>query len=236
LEPPVAPELSIVIPVYREAELITGRLGQLAGASGIERCEIVVVDGDGGSTQTPTDITPVTVIQSAAGRGTQLNAGAEIAKAENLLFLHVDTELPCGFVASVISGLESFPAGAFDLRIASRSFVVRVISLVGCLRSRLTRVPYGDQAQFIRREVFHALGGFPDVPIMEDVALMDALKEAGHRICFLRPPARTSDRRWRKEGGLRATLRNWRLMMAYRRGTPPDELARSYRPHSEGGE
>jgi rSAM/selenodomain-associated transferase 1 len=91
-------------------------------------------------------------------------------------------------------------------------------------------VPYGDQAQFIRTDVFDVVGGFPDEPLMEDVALMDRLKAAGHRITFLTPPARTSDRRWRAEGAVRGTLRNWRLLIAYRAGVPPSQLVLRYKP------
>jgi rSAM/selenodomain-associated transferase 2/rSAM/selenodomain-associated transferase 1 len=226
-------QLAIVIPVFRESTAIGPCLRHLSRCDAIARCEVIVVDGDGGSTGTPNDIVPVTVCLSSPGRGTQLNAGARMSTAGALLFLHVDTTLPTDFVSRVLGALDEFPAGAFDLHIISRNLTTILISMTGRLRSRLTRVPYGDQAQFIRRTTFNQVGGFPDEPLMEDVALMDRLKAAGHRITFLTPPARTSDRRWRADGALRGTLRNWKLMRAYRAGATPGELAARYRPHGE---
>lgn len=222
--------LAIIIPVYRERRSIGACLHHLARCPHIDHCEIVVVDGDAGSTMTPTEILPVSVVTSPAGRGIQLNAGAREASAPALLFLHVDTVLPHDFVRRVLVALKRFPAGAFDLHIVSRNPVTIAIGLAGRLRSRLTRIPYGDQAQFIRRDVFTELGGFPDAPLMEDVALMDAIKARHLPIVLLRPPARTSDRRWRAEGAMRATFRNWRLMTRYRAGISPTALVGRYRP------
>jgi glycosyltransferase involved in cell wall biosynthesis len=173
--------LAIVIPVYRESAAIGPCLHHLSRCADIERCEIIVVDGDGGSTGTPNDIMPVKVEISSPGRGTQLNAGAELATAPALLFLHVDTELPVDFVSRVLGALDEFRAGAFDLHIVTRNPITTVVSLTGRMRSRLTRIPYGDQAQFIRTDTFHEIGRFPNEPHTEDVTLMDRLKAAGHR-------------------------------------------------------
>jgi len=227
------PRLSVIIPVYDESEAIRPCLRYLSECSGIDQCEVIVVDGDAGSTQTPTDLTPVTVTTSPPGRGTQLNAGVRLATAPALLFLHVDTVLPGDFVNRVTGALKLSPAGAFDLHIVTRNPLTALIGATGRIRSRITRIPYGDQAQFIRRSAFDDLGGFPDEPIMEDVALMDKLKAAGHKITFLTPPARTSDRRWRAEGAARGTLRNWRLMLAYRAGVSSADLVKQYRPQSQ---
>lgn len=224
------PDLSVIIPVYREQLAIQPCLDYLARCPGIERCEVIVVDGDGGSTHTPTDILPVTVLQSPPGRGQQLNAGARSASAGALLFLHVDTVPPLEFVHLITTALQFRVAGAFDLHIVTRHPVTAVVSWTGRIRSRITRIPYGDQAQFIRTTTFHDIGGFSDEPIMEDVALMDKLKAAGHRIRFVRPAARTSDRRWRSEGVIRGTLRNWKLLADYRRGVPPSQLRERYQP------
>jgi rSAM/selenodomain-associated transferase 2 len=229
------PRLAIIIPVYRESQAIEPCLHHLSQCPGIELCEVIVVDGDEGSTRTPLDLIPLRVTVSPSGRGTQLNAGARLATAPAMLFLHVDTVLPEEFVGRVLGALERFPAGAFDLHIVTRNLITKLISVVGRLRSRLTRIPYGDQAQFIRKSVFDEIGGFPDEPIMEDVALMDRIRTAGHRITFLTPPARTSDRRWRADGAARGTVRNWRLMAAYRSGVSPVELVKHYRPQSEAG-
>ncbi len=227
------PPLAIIIPVYRESTAIGPCLRYLSACPGIERCEVIVVDGDGGSTQTPREVISLHVVVSLPGRGTQLNAGVGRTAAPALLFLHVDTVLPDDFIDRVLAALEQFPAGAFDLHIVTRNPVTALISAVGRLRSRVTRIPYGDQAQFIRRSTFDDIGGFPNEPIMEDVALMDRLKAAGHRITFLTPAARTSDRRWRADGAVRRTLHNWRLLRAYRTGASPAELVKQYRPQLE---
>ena len=227
------PLMSLVIPVFREPLLIVRQLHYLRTCSRIAECEIIVVDGDDGSSLTPsltpTDVLPLTVVHSPPGRGVQLNAGARLAGGDALLFLHVDTILPRRFVSLVLHALAHRPAGAFDLSIESTHPVVRLISFVGMIRSRITRIPYGDQGQFIRRDLYDRIGGFPPVPLMEDVALMDAVRQAGERITVIRRPARTSDRRWLAEGAVKATLRNWRLMRSYRSGVPPTRLQSRYR-------
>lgn len=227
------PVLSIVIPVYRERNSIGPCLDFLQDCEGTDRCEIVVVDGDRGSTQTRAEQPNISVLTSLPGRGHQLNVGAGATTGGAIAFLHVDTRPPRDFVQRIAQAVGEYGAGAFDLRIDSSNLLVRLIGFVGMLRSRLTRVPYGDQVQFIRRDLFQRVGGFPEIPIMEDVALMDRLKRAGERIVLLRPPAVTSGRRWGKEGAIRTTLRNWRLLRAYRAGVDPSILVQSYRPHSE---
>lgn len=227
------PELSIIIPVYREQVAIRSCLAYLASCPEIDRCEIIVVDGDEGSTRTPEGMLPVRVHVTPAGRGRQMNAGAQLAQSPALLFLHVDTFPPRDFVNLILGALEDRVAGAFDLHIGTRHPFTALVSIVGRVRSRLTRLPYGDQAQFIRRDVFTEIGAFPEEPIMEDLALMDKLKAAGHPITLITPPARTSDRRWRAEGRIRGTLRNWKLMADYRRGVSPRELVTRYPPRPD---
>lgn len=229
----MSPRLSIIIPVYREPVEICRCLAYLAGCPDIELAQLIVVDGDDGSSRTPDTILPVETIIVPPGRGGQLNAGAARARSDVLLFLHVDTRPPRSFVRRVVHSVRSRPAGAFDLHIESGSPVVRMISVSGMIRSRLTRIPYGDQVQFITRGLFERIGGFPHEPLMEDVALMDRIREAGASIRILRPPAVTSGRRWRTEGAVRTTLRNWRIMLAYRSGISPAALRGRYRPQAE---
>ena len=226
----MSPRLAIVVPVYREHDAIGPCLDHLSRCEDIDKCEVVIVDGDNGSTHPPYGLLPIRVIRSVAGRGVQLNAGARESVAPALIFLHVDTALPKNFVGKVLAALERSPAGAFDLHIVTGNPITALISLVGRIRSRITRIPYGDQAHFIRRTAFEDAGGYPEEPIMEDVGLMDRLKERQHRIVFLTPASRTSDRRWRAEGAIRCTLRNWKLMAAYRAGTKPEDLVRRYPP------
>jgi rSAM/selenodomain-associated transferase 2 len=199
----------------------------------IQRCEIIVVDGDNGSSLIPETILPIQIVRCEPGRAAQLNRGAALARAAGLLFLHVDTFLPRRFVTHVRQALAATPAGAFDLTIESRHPIVRMISVFGRIRSRIRRRPYGDQAHFMRRELFEALGGYPEMPLMEDVAMMDLIRQSGTPITVLPHAARTSDRRWQAEGVLYGTLRNWRLMIAYRAGVRTEQLRKRYKPQSE---
>ncbi|MFW6313219.1 MAG: TIGR04283 family arsenosugar biosynthesis glycosyltransferase [Spirochaetota bacterium] len=229
----MTPALSIIIPVYREALEIGRCLSYLADCPDIERCEIIVSDGDGGASSPPEGLLPIRIVHSEPGRGRQMNTGARVARAPALVFLHVDTRPPRAFVRVIEQALRRRTAGAFDLSIESSHPFVRVVSSVGMARSRLTRLPYGDQIQFIRARTFASIGRFPEIPIMEDVELMSRVRKAGHRISIVRPPARTSDRRWRAEGPLRATLRNWRITIAYASGSSPEALRHRYRPQAE---
>ena len=225
------PTLSIIIPLYHEPFEVVSCLAYLASCPRIGRCEIILASGDGDASMPPTDILPIRIVSSPAGRGVQLNTAASEARGHGLVFLHVDTRPPPGFVSQVEQALASHAGGAFDLCIHSHHPYVRLVSLVGRLRSRLSRVPYGDQTQFVRRSVFREIGGFPETVIMEDVGLMDRLRAAGHRITILRAPAVTSGRRWVREGPFATTFRNWRIMLAYRAGVPPRVLRGRYRPH-----
>lgn len=126
--------------------------------------------------------------------------------------------------------------GAFDLRIASERPVLKIIARIASLRSRLTRIPYGDQAIFIRRDCFERLGGYPEISLMEDVALMRRIKREGKRIGLIADPVITSARRWEEEGVLYATLRNWLLLGAYALGASPDRLARYYKPAGDAAD
>ncbi|MFW5717711.1 MAG: TIGR04283 family arsenosugar biosynthesis glycosyltransferase [Spirochaetota bacterium] len=238
------PRLSIVIPVYREPLALPRCLARLAACPQIGSCEVIVSEADEGASIVPAGILPVRTVRSQAGRGRQLDAGARAARADVLVFLHVDTSPPRGFVRLVLEatgraeaarGRRRRPAdaGAFDLHIDASHPFIRAVSMVGLLRSRVTAVPYGDQIQFATREAYEAAGGYPHVPIMEDVALMDRLARAGRRIVLLRPPARTSARRWETEGPVRTTLRNRRIMLAYRSGVSPQTLRVRYRPQSD---
>ena len=124
-------------------------------------------------------------------------------------------------------------AGAFDLKIDKTGLPFRIIEKTASLRSRLTRIPYGDQAVFVRQSFFDRIGGFSPIPIMEDVELMRRVKQAGGRIGFVDRPVSTSARRWEKEGLLRCTFRNWLMMTLYLFGVPPERLVPLYRNHTE---
>jgi len=225
----LAPALSIIVPVLNEAALIEARLLALAPlrAAG---AQIILADG-GSVDDTQALAAPHcdAVILAPRGRASQMNAGAAQAHGEVLLFLHADTRLPEGAMALVLEGLAQTPAawGRFDVRIEGRSHWLPIIAVLMNLRSRVTGIATGDQAMFIRRDAFEALCGFPDLALMEDVAMSGALKAISRPLC-LRAKVVTSGRRWDSKGALRTIALMWRLRLAYWRGADPDDLARRY--------
>ncbi len=222
--------VSLVIPVLNEARRINEAIAGIRAIDG--HVEIIVVDGspEGETIRAITD-TGVIRLTSSRGRALQMNRGASQATGEALLFLHADTDLPHHAFERIESILadDRFVGGAFDLEIGDKGAAFRMIGRLASLRSRLTRIPYGDQAIFLRRDYFNKLGGFRHMPIMEDVDLMRRVRRAGGKICIVKDRVRTSSRRWRKEGILRCTLRNRTLMLLYLLGVAPEKLARRYR-------
>jgi len=182
---------------------------------------VIVADGgsDDGTTQLAAGRCDRVVIASR-GRALQMNAGAREAKGDVLLFLHADTRLPPGADELVQGCLW----GRFDVQIEGRHRLLKLVAWSMNLRSRLTGIATGDQAIFVRREAFP---GFPELPLMEDVAFSKAMKRRGPPAC-LRARVTTSGRRWERGGILRTVLQMWRLRLAYFLGVSPDELARRY--------
>jgi rSAM/selenodomain-associated transferase 2 len=224
--------ISVIVPVLNEEETINESINRLRGLKGGGDVEIIVVDGNPeGRTVRAIADRNVIGMTSSPGRGIQMNAGVTRASGDVFLFLHVDTGLPdCAFqeIARVMeTGL--FAGGAFDLRIAGKGLAFRVIQRTASRRSRVTRIPYGDQAIFVTRECFFRTGGYKEWPIMEDVDFTRRVKRQGGRICFIDKPVRTSARRWEREGVLKCTLRNWTIMSFYLLGVSPERLARWYR-------
>ncbi len=223
--------ISIIIPVLHETALINALLGHLRTLSLNEQCEMIVVDGSKtGDTLAVIANDDVVCLVSSCGRARQMNAGAAVAGGDILLFLHADTRLPADALLRIGQALQekACRGGAFDLAIDSEKWLIRLIASVASLRSRFTRIPYGDQAIFIRRDVFRDLGGYPDIPLFEDVALMRQLKKKGAPLAILAPGVVTSSRRWDREGPLYVTLRNWLLLAAYHLGMSPEKLAKFY--------
>ena len=235
LSKPANRGFSIIIPVYREQEAIGSCLEHLAKLKEIAGTEVIVVDGDNGSTldQIPSKSYPFELIplNSPKGRGVQLNRGARVASGEFLLFLHVDTSLPRRALLLIRSALQSYLAGCFEMFVRTDNFWIKLISLFAAWRAHLTRIPYGDQGLFLKRTTYFELGGFDNIPIMEDVAFMKKIKSKGIPITILDSHIRTSDRRWKKEGITRATLRNWYISLLFLCGVPPKDLERHYLPH-----
>ena len=221
--------LSIVVPCLNEADVIVDGLSALAPLRA-RGTEVIVVDG-GSRDGTAERAAPHAdaVISAPCGRAAQMNTGAAHARGEILLFLHADTLLPDSADALIIEGLQRTRRGwgRFDVTIAGRHPLLRLVERLMNLRSRLTGIATGDQAIFVTRSLFTAAGGYPDIALMEDVALSKRLKHFGPPLC-LRHRLTTSGRRWEKRGVLRTILLMWRLRFAYWLGADPGKLAMRY--------
>jgi rSAM/selenodomain-associated transferase 2 len=225
-------DISVIIPVFHEEDLINKAVDNLHGLSFDGRLEILVADGDPEeSTLKVIRDARVKKIPSEKGRGKQMNTGARLATGEVLLFLHADTELPPDGLTRIGAVMceDGCVGGSFDLGIDSDRPCFRLIERAASLRSRITRMPYGDQAIFLRRDYFLGLGGFRELPLMEDVDFMRRVRQSGGKIHIINDKVKTSARRWEREGVLYSTLRNWMLVLLWRIGVSPDRLKRFYR-------
>jgi rSAM/selenodomain-associated transferase 2 len=221
--------VTIVIPVYQDSEALARTLSMLDSSG----AEVIVVstDEDGGSSA-PLRLTRSDIIwiQAPRGRARQMNAGAAVAHGRWLLFLHADTRLSPGW-RSVIVAADRDPrvsAGCFRFALDSRSPIARLLELGVRLRVRLFALPYGDQALFVKREVFEALHGYSDLPIMEDVDFVRRLTAQPSTGPLLRAPfpAITSARRWERDGWVGRTARHLALIVLYFCGVAPERLIR----------
>ena len=221
-------KLSIIMPVLDEAPAIEAALRALSPyrARGVE---LMVVDG-GSHDGTPDLALPLAdrVLTAARGRASQMNAGAAAARGEVLLFLHADTHLPEGADVLMLDGLERSGRvwGRFDVRIDGGG-LLRAVAMMMNTRSRLTGIATGDQAMFVTRAAFDAVGGFPPIALMEDLALSARLKRIGRPLA-LSARVTTSPRRWHTHGTLRTILKMWRLRLGFFLGADPEKLARQY--------
>ena len=220
--------ISIIVPVLDEVRGIEAALGALqvlrtAGA------EVIVADG-GSSDATRTLAAPLAdrVIDAPRGRASQMNAGARASRGAVLLFLHADTLLPPEALDAIaLLDVAGRDWGRFDVAIAGADPLLALVALLMNARSRASGIATGDQAIFVRRAAFEAVGGFPAIPLMEDVALCKALKRRSAPLC-LRERVVTSGRRWERHGTLRTIVLMWRLRLAYALGADPHRLARRY--------
>jgi rSAM/selenodomain-associated transferase 2 len=221
--------LSIIVPVLDEAEGVVAMLTELAPmrARGVE---VIVVDG-GSVDGTLALARPHADAAGTArrGRAAQMNAGAALARGNVLLFLHADTILPRYADALIADGMARHRRawGRFDVRIDSPRPTLALVTFFMNLRSRLTGIATGDQAMFMTRAAFEAAGGFPEIALMEDIALSKRLKRLGPPLC-LRECVTTSARRWENHGIWRTVALMWWLRLAYFLGVKPDWLARRY--------
>lgn len=221
-------KLSIIVPMLNEASGLPDlceHLVPLARAG----AEVILVDG--GSRDGSLAIARAAgfrVLKSAAGRARQMNAGAVQSSGDALLFLHADTRLPEGALIGVTQALRQRPWGRFDVRIAGKPQTLRLVAALMNWRSRLTGIATGDQALFMTRQAYAAVGGFPEQPLMEDIDICRALKTLGRPACL---PLRvlTSGRRWEQRGVWRTIALMWWLRWRYWLGAPVEEVARAYR-------
>ena len=228
-------KFSIILPVFHEGERINDLIEYLNHLDSDKNIEIIVVDGTlEKDTLSAIHSNHVVKIFSEKGRAKQMNAGASAARGEILIFLHADTELPIQALKKINSLIarREYVGGAFDLGVKSDKFIFKVIGTLSSLRSRLNRIPFGDQSIFIRREYFDQIGGYKEIPLMEDVELMRRIKKSGNKIWIFYDRVMTSPRRWEKEGVIHCTLRNWTLQALYSLGISPHKLAIFYKSDS----
>lgn len=221
--------LSIIVPVLNEAEGIAATLDALAPLRAAGH-ELIVVDGGSHDATVPLSRERADqVLDGPRGRARQMNAGAALAQGEVLLFLHADTRLPPSADAHIATALAQAAVwGRFDVHIEGRSRWLPVVASMMNLRSRLSGIATGDQAIFVRRDVFQRVGGFADQQLMEDIELSRRLRALRRPAC-LRARVVTSGRRWDSRGAWPTIVLMWRLRWRYWRGVAPDELARAYR-------
>ena len=223
--------VSIIIPVLNEAHHIALMLDALQGYRQ-QGAELIVVDG--GSHDATCEIArPLSdkLIQTEKGRARQMNAGAKVARGELLLFLHADTHLPEQSYSKLLAAYQQNGVcwSRFNVRLSGRQFIFRVIEWFMNRRSCLTGIATGDQALAIRRDLYHQVNGFPDIPLMEDVAISKCLKKSVRPLC-LNEYVETSSRRWEQNGVLRTMVLMWWLRLAYFMGMSPARLAEYYYP------
>ena len=228
---PPGRSISVIVPVLNEEDIINRTLSHIRSLEGGEGVEIIVVDGSSrGGTIKAIEMEDIITLTSAKGRGIQMNAGADKAKGDILVFLHVDTFLPERGLEYMRRSLDDpkISGGAFTLDMYDfDTFLKRLIFLQN-LRARITRVPYGDQVIFVRRKDFNEIGGFAPIRLFEDVDLMSRMKRKKMRIDILHLKVRSSGRRFMEKGPIHALARNIFIISLYHIGVSPDRLARFY--------
>jgi rSAM/selenodomain-associated transferase 2 len=225
----VAAKLSVIIPTLNAGARLPAALDSLlpgVGAGVI--AQVIISDGGSGdNTLQLADDAGAEIVTGPPGRGGQLRRGAELAKSPWLMFLHADTVLEPDWVGAVCTHIDARPekAAAFRLRFAAKGMAPRIVAAWANLRSRVFQLPYGDQGLLISRAFYDEIGGYPDIALMEDVAIARALKS---RLQLLECYAETSPDRYLAQGWIKRGTRNLWTLARYLAGADPDDLARSY--------
>lgn len=228
-------EFSIIIPVFRETGIINKLLNSILERFNQEALEIIIVDGENNRdtiNKISIDSYKIRKIVSEKSRAKQMNAGAAVSEGDILIFLHADCSLPENALCLIKNILASYPdiaAGAFGLKIDSDRIIFKIISRLSSARSRITKIPYGDQAIFIRKEFFHKIGGYNEIPVMEDIDLMRRIKKNKGRIFIIPKTVTASARRFEKEGIFYRVLKNRIIAALYFFGVSPHRLKILYR-------
>lgn len=214
--------VSIIVPLLNEQAVVPVLIEQLASLAAEQ---IVIVDG--GSVDGTAELLRAAgyqVVESTAGRARQMNAGAQLATQAMLLFLHADTQLPKNYKSELA---RADVWGRFDVKFSSSSMAMKIVAFFINLRSRISGVATGDQAIFVDRDAFNAISGFPDFPIMEDIAFCKRLRHF-HRPYSSRAKVTTSARRWEQNGVAATVIKMWYFRLAYFFGVPPSKLKQRY--------
>ena len=225
--------ISVIIPTFNEETTLARTLAQ---TSAMPMEEVIVVDGGSTDRTVPmahaflTRVPHLRLVMSLQGRARQMNEGVKASRGDILLFLHADTQLPSNARAVIERALSGMRAigGRFDVQFESESPWAPIVSSLMNWRSRWSGIATGDQAIFIRREMFDRLGGFADIPLMEDIDFSRRMKQAGQTVA-LHETVTTSFRRWERQGPLRTIVSMWTLRLLYWLGVEPHRLHRWYR-------
>lgn len=219
--------ISVIIPILNEAKILNETLSRLQPES--VNHELIIVDG--GSTDESVNIAEKygKVIVAERGRAKQLNAGASDASGDILLFLHADVWLETGALKAVETTVSSgYVGGGFLQKIDGKNLLYRLIEKTADMRGKYQKVFYGDSGIFVRRDIFKRIGGFPDVPIMEELGFSKQLRRFG-KTKMVKPHIHISARRWETNGIIRTTIRNWYIKTLYHCGYSLEQLAKMYR-------